>query len=185
MSNNLEPYLTQLGLEQDATLEEINTAYFMILKRLPENPTEEEEEYQKQVVRAYAVIKRSYVAPVESGVARLPINRSLLVPVAAALMVVLAVTVLVLNFGTLKVMMTHHETGVVLRWRNQTEPFGQVVGYDATHKFDKGDPFPAYQIRLAAREETIWLSERLVVRGMVPIEGAGGSSQPASVAPRN
>lgn len=182
MNDRLEQCLNLLGVNPGASLEEINTAYFMILKRLPENPTEEEEEYQSQVMQAYALVKRSCVPPPTARV-RLPIDRGFLAPIAIVLVVVLAVSVLVLNFGALKVMMTRYEPGVTLRWRNQTEPYGQVVAYEPGHRFDKGDPFAAYQIRLAARDETIWLSENLVVRGMVPVEGHGGSIQPASVTP--
>lgn len=182
MNDRLEHCLSLLNLEPGASLEEINTAYFMILKRLPGNPTEEEEEYQTQVMQAYALIKRSFVPSPQPHV-RPPITRNLMAPVAVVLAVVLAVSVLVLNFGTLKLMMTRYEPGATLRWRNQTEPYGQVVAYEPGHRFDKGDPFAAYQIRLAARDETIWLSENLVVRGMVPVEGGTRTVQPASVAP--
>ncbi len=182
MNDRLEQCLNLLGVNPGASLEEINTAYFMILKRLPENPTEEDEEYQNHVVQAYAFIKRSYVPPPAVRV-RLPLDRSFLTPVAIVLVIVLAVSVLVMNFGTLRVMMTRYEPGVTLRWRNQTETYGQVVAYEPGHRFENGEPFAAYQIRLAAHDEKIWLSENLVVRGMVQVEGRGGSVQPASVTP--
>jgi hypothetical protein len=84
--------------------------------------------------------------------------------VAAVLLAVLVA----MNYGTIKMKMTHYEPGAVLRLKSQAVPFGEVVGFEARHRFPAGNPSPAYSIRLAGKDDTVWISQRLVVNGMVP-----------------
>ena len=75
-----------------------------------------------------------------------------------------------MNYDTIRLKMTHYESGSVLRFKSQDVPFGEVVGFEALHRFPTGNPSPAYAIRLAGKDETVWISQRLVVNGMVPAD---------------
>jgi hypothetical protein len=166
-TEHLKRYFETLGLKPGAPVDEISTTYYTLIKRFPENPTEEEEARLHEIRHAYDLLRRAYV-PAEKKVLAELMHRRLLVPVLSVL-TVLAIGVLVaMNYSTIKLKMTHYENGAVLRLKNQSEPYGQIVGYEARHLFPEGNPSAAYSIRLAGQDETVWVSERLVVNGMVP-----------------
>lgn len=167
MSDPLEPYRKVLGINADATLDDISTAYYHWLGKIPENPTDEEEQLHHRLKHAYSVLKRNYTPP--RGVLFGVQKRTLFSLVGLALVVV-AAAFLVLNWSDLKVMVTRYEPGEVLRWQNQPVPFGKVVGYEKEHQFHNGKPSPAYQILLLNEDRSVWLGERLVVMGMAPID---------------
>lgn len=176
MTDRLAHYREILGVDPGATLEEINTAYYLHLEKFPENPTEEEEAFQQQLRHAYSVLKRTHIEPKPRKVL---LNRRFLMPVLGLLLVVLGVTLVVMNYSTIQMMVTRYEPGDVLRWRSHQEPYGEVVRYEAEHRFHTGQPSGAYEIRLSGKDETIWVSERLVVKGMMPV--APGSTHAAAV----
>lgn len=163
---HLEQYRKVLGVDADATLDEINTTYFHWLEKIPENPTEAEEQLQLRLKHAYSVLKRNCVTPSR---AVLHFEKRHLLPIAALLLVA-SVTFLALNWSDLKMMVTHYAPGEVLRWQNQDAPYGEIVRYEKTHQFHSGKPSPAYQIRLLNEDRTVWLGERLVIKGMAPFD---------------
>jgi hypothetical protein len=181
MTDSLAHYRKILDVDPDATLEEINTAYYLQLEKFPENPTEEEAFLQK-LRQAYSVLKRTYTDPKPS---KALVDMRILMPVLGVLLVVLSVALVVMNYSTIQMMVTSYEPGDVLRWRSHQEPYGQVLRYEAEHRFHTGRPSGAYEIRLAGKDETVWVSERLVVKGMMPVDsggtqaaGVGGSGAP-------
>jgi hypothetical protein len=159
--------LATLGLKPGATLDEVNTTYYTLIRRFPENPTEEEEALVQGIRHAYALLRRAYVPP-EKKVLAVVMNRRILLPSLAVLTVLLLGALVAMNYNTLRLKMTHYEAGEVVRLKDRSEPYGQIVGYESRHEFPTGTPSAAYSIRLSGRDETVWVSERLVVNAMVP-----------------
>lgn len=160
-------YRELLRIGPAATLDEINTAYFTVLKRFPENPTEADEEHSRELRRAYDMVRRRYVPPKTKGL-KFVFDKRVMLPLLGVAVLALGGTFLWLNWKNVKMKMTHYEAGAVLRLKDGAAPFGTVTGYEASHKFPAGAPAPAYSIKLDGKEETVWVSERLVVLGMVP-----------------
>ena len=165
-SEHLTSYLDTLGLRPGASLADVNTTYYTLIKRFPENPTEEEEARLQKVKHAYDLLRRTYV-PEEKKPLQDLVNRRYLVPAIAGVAAVLLVVLVAMNYSTIRLKMTHYKPGAVLRLKSQAVPFGQVVGFEALHRFPTGNPSPAYSIRLAGKDETVWVSQHLVVSGMV------------------
>jgi hypothetical protein len=168
MSGHLNRYLEVLRLRPGATLDEVNTTYYTIIKKFPQNPTEEEEQRLQELKHAYDMLRRSY-APKEKGIEVL-LNKRLLIPTLSVLTVVLLVALVALNYGTIKLKLTHYNAGAVLRLKTENQPYGEVVGFEAQHAFPIGNPSAAYAIKLAGVQQTVWVSERLVVNGMAPAQ---------------
>ncbi|HUD72033.1 MAG TPA: J domain-containing protein [Dongiaceae bacterium] len=160
-------YLDLLGIRPGATLDEINTAYFTLVKRFPENPTEEDEAAVQEVRRAYDIVRRRYVPP-KTKAFQIVFDKRVMIPLMAVSVVALGGMFLWMNWNNVRVSTTHYEAGAVLRLPGAATPYGTVTGYESTHKFPAGVPSPAYSIKLTDKEETVWVSERLVVLGMVP-----------------
>jgi hypothetical protein len=169
MAERLARCLEMLGLKPGASFDEINTTYFTILKRLPESPTADDEAYMRELRRAYDILRRTYVSPQKKAVQVLFDNKRLAIPLLGVATVVLAGVLLYLNWGTIKLQTTHYEPGAVLRLKSASAPFGTIVGYDAAHRFPAGRPGAAYEVRLADKPDTVWVSERIIVNGMVPV----------------
>jgi len=160
--------LETLGLRPGASLDEINTTYYTLIKRFPENPTEADEALMRDVRRAYETLRRGYKPPV-SRAPRLKMDKRLAIPLMAVATVALAGVLLWLNWGNIQLKMTHYEPGQVLRLKSASAPFGTIVGYESVHRYPLGRPGPAYEVRLEGKTETVWVSERLIVNGMVPV----------------
>ncbi len=160
--------LETLGLKPGASLEEINTTYFTLIKRFRENPTEDEEAQLVALRNAYDRLRKGYVPAARPSIAA-PADRRMIVPALTILSILLLGALVLLNYGTIKMKMTHYDNGSVLRLKSKTEPFGEIVGYESSHRFPTGNPSPAYAIRLSGRQETLWVSERVVVIGMARI----------------
>jgi hypothetical protein len=62
------------------------------------------------------------------------------------------------------------DPGTVVRLKGANAPYGTIVRYDPAHEFHTGEPSPAYEIRLRGSDETVWLSKRVVVKGMVAVD---------------
>ena len=173
-------YLEMLGVEPGATLDEVRAAYFLQVEKISDNPTEEEMEEQARLHHAYAIVKRFYQASAatERAARREPraYGRTL-VRLAAVALVIAVPVLLVMNFSSIKLGMVEYVPGTVVRMKGQTAPYGTIVRFEESHTFHTGEPTPAYQIRLARGEETVWVSERVVVNGMKPVPafGTGGS----------
>jgi len=167
-SGHMNHYLEVLGLKPGATMDEVNTTYFTIIKRIPENPTEEEQARIQELKRAYDMLRRAYQPPSKKAIQVL-FDRRHIVPIGGVLAAIMVFVLVAMNYGTIKTKLVHHEPGVVLRIDNQTEPYGDVVGYESQHRFGVGNPSPAYAIRLKRGGDTIWVSERLVVNGMARV----------------
>ena len=168
-SEHLTVYLETLGLKPGASLADVNTTYYMLIKKFPENPTEEEEAQLQKVKHAYDLLRRTYVPEKRKPLQDL-VSRRYLVPAIGALAAILLVVLVAMNYSTIRMKMTRYEPGAVLRLKDQAVPFGEVVGFEAQHRFPTGNPSPAYSIRLSGKEETVWISQRLVVNGMVPAD---------------
>jgi hypothetical protein len=168
MQEHLARYLDMLDLRPGATLDEVNTAYFTVVKRFPENPTDEDEARMHELKRAYDVLRRAYVPPARKA-RRVLFDKRFVRPLLGVAAVALASVLLYLNWGTVKLKMTRHEPGTVVRLNNAAAPFGTIVAYEKTHRFPAGAPGAAYQVRLEGRTDTVWVSERLIVNGMVPV----------------
>ena len=168
-AQHMQRYYEVLGLKSGATLDAINTAYYMLIKRLPQNPTEEDEVRLQEIKRAYEMLKRTHVAA-RRKVGRVLFSRRLLIPVMSALTVVALAGLVAVNWGAIKLSMTHYEPGAVLRLKSQGQPYGEVTGFDPRHRWDVGNPSPAYSIRLEGTQDVVWVGERLVVNGMIPVK---------------
>lgn len=160
--------LATLGLRPGASLDEINTTYYTILKRFPERPTEDDEAHMRDLRRAYEVLRRGYVPPRKKS-AGFHLDKRFAMPLLGVATVALAGVLLYLNWGTVRLKITYYEPGVVLRLKTAAVPYGTIVGYNAQHRFPAGRPGAAYEVRLEGKSETVWVSERLIVNGMVPV----------------
>ncbi len=170
MSDHLARYFAILGVRPGATKDEINTIYFALLEQFPENPTEEEEARLQDVKHAYSILQRNYRPVVKRESVALKLR--ILVPVLGLTVLVLGGVFCALNYQSIRLAVVKYQPGDVVRWNNQSEPYGKVLRYDPTHRFHTGEPSAAYEIRLNDKDETIWLSERIVIKAMVPM-GAG------------
>lgn len=164
-------YLEVLGLGSNPTFDAINTAYFTCIKRLPQNPTEEDEARLLEVKRAYDILKRNYQPKVVKARFSLSFNRKTTLPLLAAATLLLLGGLVALNWKSLRLKMIHYDNGTVVALKGTPEPYGRIVGYEPVHRFPAGNPSAAYELRLEGRETTVWVSERLVVNGMQPLKG--------------
>jgi hypothetical protein len=163
-------YLETLGLGANATLDAINTAYYMCIKRFPENPTEEDEARLQEVKRAYDILRRSYQpAQVRTHSVSLSFRRKAKLPLLALVAVAMLGGLVALNWKSLRLKMIHYNQGTVMALKGHGEPYGTIVGYEAMHRFPAGNPTAAYALRLEGRDTTVWVGERLVVNGMQPL----------------
>lgn len=178
MTDNLDRYFSILRLQPGASKDEINTAYYSILNNLPEDPTEEEAARIQQIKHAWSILQRNYrpVARRRPAPRRKP--RSL-IPLLGLAALVLAIVFFAVNYDNVRLAIVEYHPGDMVRWQNQSEPYGRVLRYDPAHRFHIGAPAPAYEIRLEGKDETIWLSERIVIKAMVPM--SAGDLQAAGV----
>ena len=163
--SDMNKFLNKLQLEPGASLEQINNAYSMLVEQFSDNPTAEEEEHQQWLQNAYAVLHQACTSRQRKKVS-IKINPRVLRGTMGGMALVVLVTLLILNFSGLQMMFNGYDPGDVLRWRTKQVPYGQVISYDRDHRFHTGEATGAYEIRLANRDETVWLSERVVVMGM-------------------
>jgi hypothetical protein len=160
-------YFEALGVKTGAALEDLNTAYYTLIKRFPENPTEDEEERLHKVMHAYGFLCRAYAPSRRQKLVAL-MKPKILVPVLGTLSAIAIAILVAMNYQAIKLQMTFYDNGTELRFKNQAEPFGRVVAYESQHQFPTGNPSPAYGFRKPGEKETVWISQRLVVSGMVP-----------------
>lgn len=167
-------YLDVLGVKPGATLDEIHTAYYLHVEKFAHDPTERDIEEQRKLQHAYAVLRRAYEpsegppAAFSAGIGR---ETRKWLAVATVVAVVGAGALLYMNYATIRLHLTDVAPGTVLRVKDQAVPYGTVVGFDPTHRFHTGQPVPAYEIRRSDSGETVWLSKRVVVKGMVAVSG--------------
>jgi hypothetical protein len=166
---HLQRYFELLGLKGGASLDAINTAYYMQVKRFPENPTEEDEARLQEIKRAYEMLKRVHVPPRKKAI-KVILSRRLLIPFMSVLIVLALGGLVAFNWGAIKLSMTHYEPGAVLKLKGQGQPYGEVTGFDPRHRWDTGNPSPAYSIRLQGSQDVVWVGEHLVVNGMIPVK---------------
>ena len=166
---HLQRYFDVLGLRSGAPLDAINTAYYMQVKRFPENPTEEDEARLQEIKRAYEMLKRAHVPPRKKAI-KIVLSKRLLIPFMSVLIVVALGALVAFNWGAIKLSMTHYEPGAVLRLKSQGQPYGEVIGFEPQHRWDTGNPSAAYSIRLQGSQDVVWVGERLVVNGMIPVK---------------
>jgi hypothetical protein len=175
MANGLtqQHYLDILGVKRGATMDEIHTAYYLLIEKYSHNPTEEEVEEQLKLQHAYNILCRSYDEPEERSTAdKTGRDSKLLLKIGAFLLIVGIPALVAMNLSALKLRMADVDPGTVVRLKDSNAPYGTVLRFDPAHKFHVGKPAPAYQIQLRGSEEKVWLSKRVVVKGMVPVEAA-------------
>jgi hypothetical protein len=172
MSDRMTHYLSLLGVKPGAELEQINAAYYCVLEQFPENPTEEEDAQLQELQHAYSIVRRHYVgdAPRLKRKKSVDIDGWGAVAVGGTLALVMAIVLLILNFSAVQLALTRYEAGDIVRWEDEQSPYGQILRYEAEHRFHTGEPSAAYEIRLAATGETVWLSHRVVVKGMTEMD---------------
>jgi hypothetical protein len=161
-------HLEVLGVGRNASFDAINTAYFMYIKRFPENPTEEEEARLQEIKRAYDFLRRGYQPKVVKQ-ARFVMDKRVAMPLMGLLSLALLAGLVAFNWKTIRLKMVHYQDGAVLSLKGQGTPFGQVIGYEPSHRFASGNPSGAYLLRLQEGGTEVWVGERLVVNGMTPV----------------
>lgn len=161
-------YWSVLGLSPDTSLEQLEMHYTLVAERFPTNPTEDEERECEEIRRAYGVLRRACEARETQAApdAARPISPSKWKIVALSVVLSVTSSLVAVNLKSIRVALTTVETGTELRIQGRSEPFGTVVGFDATHAFPAGKPGPAYRVRLAGTGEEIWVGERTVELGM-------------------
>jgi hypothetical protein len=165
MEQRIAQCLEVLGLRPGVTIDAINTTYYTLLKRFPENPTEEDERALRDIKRAYDVLRRAYVPPKKKAIKAL-LDRRMLIPVLSVLLVVTGGTLAAMNWSTIKIKMTHYEKGDVMRLKTAQQPYGEILAFDDHHEWPAGNPSAAYAIRLYNSQQIVWVGERAVVNGM-------------------
>lgn len=162
----LTRYKATLGLKPDADMDAVDTAYFTLVEHLGENPTEDESRRLGEIQHAYGVLKRAGERSDQIAAAAVAStgSRRGLRSLAGGLVALGALTgvLLAMNVGRFKLAMLHHEPGAVLYVQGSSEPFGTVVGFNPNHAFSSGPAGPAYEIRPAGAESTIWVGEQTV-----------------------
>lgn len=166
----LRRHLATLGVKPGASLDELNTSYYTLVKKFPDNPTEEDEIRIQEIRHAYQFLKRAYVPPEKKPLTAL-LGKRPLVPILIAAALLGVGAIVTLNYKTLRMQVVHYKTGQLVRMKDKSEPFGEIVGFEARHRFPSGAPSGAYSILRMGSREPIWVGERLVVNGMVPMEG--------------
>jgi hypothetical protein len=161
-------YLEVLGVGPNASFDAINTAYYTMIKRFPQNPTEVDEARLQEVKRAYDILKRNY-QPKEEKSFHFAFNRKVAVPLLGVTAVALLTGLVALNWKNLRLKMVHYNAGTMVALKGHSEPYGQITGYEPMHRFPAGNPSGAYEMKLDGRDTTVWVSERLVVNGMQPL----------------
>jgi hypothetical protein len=172
MSQVLDQYLTLLGLRPGASLQQITSNYFFLLKKFPEHLSADQLAAKQQLQHAYEVLKKAYSsrAPVRVRRKRRKAqgerSRAITLGLGTALILLFGVF-LALNSTNLKIQLVNHEVGDLLLWKGTNEPYGKVIQFQSDHSFSTGLPGPAYEIQLSDSSETIWVSERIVEDRMV------------------
>ena len=171
MANYLNRYYEILRARPGATFKEITTAYYIRVQRLAENPSPGDFQRLQEIKHAFHALKRAFTA-------RGPVKRKkkgawkpvLLATGMIALFLASSTFLVVINYSSLKLVLTQREVGETLRWKDRPETYGQILAFDPEHPFDIGSPSPAYEIRLTDGSGTVWVSERIVENGMVPAD---------------
>ena len=164
---SLARYWDTIGLKPGADVEKLDTTYYLLVERFPKEPTEQDGHRLEELAHAYAVLRRSLVAKdTRVAVARGTPRRDKRKVTAVVALILGAAVLLFLNLGELELAVISYGPGDVLRLKGQNTVYGTVRGYESDHRFHTGDPSPAYQIELAGSQEVIWVSERVVEKGM-------------------
>jgi hypothetical protein len=74
-----------------------------------------------------------------------------------------------MNYSEIKLKVSNYELGDVVRWEDSSGPYGKILQFNPSHNFGTGNPSPAYEIQLDGTTETVWVSERVVEKAMVPV----------------
>jgi len=166
-------YLDILGVKRDASMDEIHTAYYLLIEKYAHNPTEDEADEQLKLQHAYNILCRSYEEPEQKSPGDASERDSRLgLKIAGTLLVICILVIAAMNFSALKLRMTEIDPGTVVRLKDSNAPYGTILRYDPAHKFHTGKPSPAYEIHLRGGDEAVWLSKRVVVKGMVAVKPA-------------
>ncbi len=181
MAGQLNPatearYLELLGLAPGATREALDAAYYLALGNLPQHPTEEDLARQQRLHHAYAVLRRIYKA--REGQRSFGVRRARWAAVALFAAAGALGSGLLWSWPDLRLRLVHYEPGTVLGWKHARAPYAVVVGYERARRFATGRAAPAYELRLVENGQTVWLSERVVEKGMARIEPAQSGTLP-------
>lgn len=161
-----------LGVPPTMDLADLETSFYVIVEKYSRNPTEEEEAKLQEMQQSYAILRRALEERPAVAGPRLELGeftkRQRITACLAAVIGLVALSWF--NSGTIKLHFTDLRPDTVLRLANQQEAYATVVRFDPAHQFAVGAPSRAYQLKLAKTEEMVWLSERVVEKGMVPMK---------------
>jgi hypothetical protein len=178
MPQHLDPYLKQFGLKPGATFQQITARYFACLEEFPYHMTAEQRAAKESFEHAYQILKRAYQSEAPKGrmerkVVKKPrvATRSKAMTSGVVVGLFVAAGIFIgMNYSEIKLKVSNYEVGDVVRWKDSSGPYGKVLQYDPMHRYGIGGPAPAYEIQLDGTTETVWVSERVVEKAMVPVE---------------
>lgn len=163
----LSRYWNALGLPPNCSLEQLETHYCVLIEKIPENPTEEEEQAWNEIRKAYSVLRRACAAKEKKAIERISAVLFARAGLALGVGIVLGALCLVaFNYRNLAVRWTQVDPGTELRVNGSNKLYGTVVQFERNHAFPAGNPGPAYKVRLADNGEEVWLGERVVELGL-------------------
>jgi hypothetical protein len=163
----LSRYWTLLGLQPGTTLDQLETHYYLLIEKAPKNPTEEDQKRLNDLHHAYGVLRRAMESRAKAGaLARVQSFVRRRVALVSTLAVAGCVGLVALNWTAIQVATRQYESGDVVRIRGAAEPFGTIDGFVERHRFENGRAAPAYRIRKAGTEETVYVQERTVELAM-------------------
>lgn len=160
-------YWSLLGLKPGTGLEELDATYYTIVEKWGQvDPDEAETKRRHDLQHAYSVLRR-YVASREvTKTGRRQWGSMLWTRVPMGLLLVGTVALALMSMKDLRLKFVQVDTGAIVRLKGSSQPYGTILGFEHSHAFPAGNPGPAYQIRLAETGSILWLSERVVEKGM-------------------
>ncbi|HEX6849812.1 MAG TPA: hypothetical protein VF139_00285 [Candidatus Polarisedimenticolaceae bacterium] len=163
----LSRYWTLLGLEPGTSLEQLETHYYLLVEKAPKNPTEEDQKRLHEMHHAYGVLRRALAARASAGaLARVNAFVRRRIAVVATLAVGGCIALVALNWNSIQVATRQYDSGDVVRIRGSAESFGTIESFSEQHRFENGKSAPAYRIRRATTNETVYVQERTVELAM-------------------
>lgn len=163
----LNRYWTLLGLQSGTTLEQLETHYYLLVEKAPKNPTEDDQKRLNEMHHAYGVLRRALESRERAGaLARVKSFVRRRVALVSTAAVAGCAALVALNWGAIQVATRQYESGDVVHIRGKAEAFGTIESFVEAHRFENGRSAPAYRIRKAGTDETVYVQERTVELAM-------------------
>ena len=163
----LSRYWSMLGLQPGTTLDQLETHYYLLVEKAPKNPTEDDQKRLHDLHHAYGVLKRAIESRAKAGaLARMDSFVRRRIALVSTVLVAGCVALVALNWTAIQTATRQYESGDVVRVRGSAEPFGTIESFVDQHRFENGKSAPAYVIRKAGTNETVYVQERTVEMAM-------------------